>query len=78
MGDRQSSGEACHRTTECARGVALDNQQARPVGEQWRYGLCHLPGMVPWIAAAAAMKRNAVIVAETMLADVQRVLAGQK
>jgi hypothetical protein len=34
--------------------------------------------MLPWIAAAAAVKRHAVIIPETMLRFVQRVLVRQK
>ena len=77
MRHRHRRGKAGKGSAESARGIALDNQQARPVGEQRSDRPRDSAGVGVRIAMAGAVKLDPVVGAQSVVGRAQRVLAGE-
>ena len=77
MGDWHGGGKGGKGAAERAGGIALHDQQTRPVGQQRCDGLCHCFDMGVVIRAAGAMQLDAFKAREAMIGGIQRVLSGE-
>lgn len=78
MGDRDGGGEGGQRPSEGARRVALDDEQAGPVGERGGDRLGDMTGVRISVIFARAFELDALVAAQPVRRRVDRMLAGQK